>query len=99
MRAPVAAEQHAPSNRYAAVFIPPPHLQIAALVGSGQRPPVPPAEQHADFPAFSAWMQLMTACWQQDPVARPTFDEICAQLRGILDLLVKARAASGGVPG
>eukprot|EP00887_Chlorella_sp_A99_P002763 scaffold6.g2763.t1 len=72
--------------------------RIAALVRDGQRPPIPPPEECAGFVACADYVRLMTACWAQDPAARPTFDDVCVLLRLILEkTAVAAKDSSGSI--
>eukprot|EP00887_Chlorella_sp_A99_P004769 scaffold4.g4769.t1 len=65
---------------------------IASQVQSGQRPPVPPPEQlpgpdNFAFQGLGAYLDLMHACWAQDPTVRPTFQQVADALRAMLESL------------
>lgn len=47
--------------------------KIGCIVVEGQRPSIP------DFTP-SYWKQLIEACWDNNPIGRPTFTEICNRL-------------------
>lgn len=60
------------------------HLYQHPLPAS--RPEVPPREElpgpdSATFSGLDAYLQLMEACWAQDPATRPSFEEVVPRLR------------------
>lgn len=62
--------------------------QVAGHVLDGGRPEVPPINElpGVDTPQFAelsldAYLRLMRRCWVADPAARPTFQEVAAELR------------------
>lgn len=69
----------------------------------GERPVVPPREQlpGVDTPQFAgldAYLELMEACWAEDPGRRPGFDSIAQRLHGQLQSHMRAQppAPDGG---
>lgn len=80
------------------------HLNIHRVglhVLEGGRPEVPPISElpGSDTPQFAlhgldAYLRLMRRCWAADPAARPTFQQVAAELRSMLEALARARAGS-----
>ncbi|KAL4458293.1 hypothetical protein ABPG75_013158 [Micractinium tetrahymenae] len=65
--------------------------QIRRSVLDGSRPQVPPQEAlpGPDGDAFmhlAAYIQLMKDCWAQNPLRRPSFNEVVARLQLLMDL-------------
>lgn len=58
-----------------------PPWEVRNIVCGGERPLLPDSEQLTG--AEQQFVTLMEACWQVDPVKRPTFAEILAQLEEI----------------
>jgi serine/threonine protein kinase len=63
---------------------------VYGVVYAGARPDLPP-----DCPA--GYASLARACWADDPDSRPTFTQITATLRGLLQEAVAAARAEAGV--
>ena len=63
----------------------------------GERPALPAdaaALPGGTFPGLPAYVALLQRCWAQEPQARPSFDDIVAQLRALLAALPPARQAA-----
>ena len=58
-------------------------LQIANQVVAGNRLAVPPPDQlrSGTLLVYDDYVALMADCWQGDPAARPTFDNIVHRLQ------------------
>jgi hypothetical protein len=59
---------------------------IVAGVGSGGRPAIPaphelPGPDSSAWPGLERYMALMGRCWHQNPLERPSFQEVVAELR------------------
>lgn len=58
-------------------------------VSSGERLNVPPREEVPAAPepaVYAAYVALMEQCWAQQPEDRPSFADICSELRSMLTL-------------
>jgi len=64
-------------------------LQIVRAIDEGQKPEIPLACD----PRYKA---LMESCWDPDPALRPSFTEICKQLRTIERLARQPSGSSSG---
>lgn len=69
---------------------------IINSVGGGATLPIPPEDR---LPAgrlrcYAEYVALMKECWQADPEARPSMDEVAQRLRAMLTGLVMGRAES-----
>ncbi len=63
--------------------------EIVQLIKEGGRPTTPNFWDCVDangdeFTAFDEYVQLLTACWDQNPYARPTFNDIVRGLKEIV---------------
>lgn len=47
-------------------------------------------------PGFADYLEVMNACWQQDPRARPGFVTVISKLRSILETTMTQRQAHAG---
>lgn len=47
-------------------------------------------------PGFADYLEVMNACWQQDPRARPGFVTVISTLRSILETTMTQRQARAG---
>lgn len=76
--------------------------QVALHVLEGGRPAVPSVEDLPGgaeaHPGLEAYVGLMQRCWQQDPKARPTIDEVVPQLRALLEAAQRAVRRPGSEP-
>ena len=59
-------------------------MQLCCAVAEGRRPEVPPPGKlpgGGGHEGLGGYLDLMAACWDQDPAARPDFNHIAAALR------------------
>ena len=59
--------------------------QLVGFVTRGGRPPIPALGAvplgSPDAASYQAYVSLMQRCWAQDPVARPGFSTVVAELK------------------
>ena len=68
----------------------------------GQRPPLPADPSTLSggtFPGLPAYLELMQACWAQDPSARPPFAVVARTLRELAAALAGRGGGPAGTPG
>ena len=63
--------------------------QLPQQIMVGLRPAIPPLEtlpgpDAKPFAGLGRYIELMQACWHQDPAARPSFAEVCDVLKNLL---------------
>lgn len=72
--------------------------QVVTIVMDGGRLEVPAAEAlpggGGSFEGLDAYVALIRKCWAQNPLDRPTFSEVIAQLRDLLSLALQKNAAA-----
>ncbi|PRW45442.1 kinase [Chlorella sorokiniana] len=71
-----------------------------AEVQQGQRPAVPSEQEAAQLPggsfaAYGDYAALMQRCWAELPEERPSFEQIAAEVRQMLEKTPRAGAANG----
>ena len=62
--------------------------QLSRQIMGGLRPPIPdPATLPGPgpFAGLGRYIELMEACWSQEPSARPSFNEICDVLKKLVE--------------
>ncbi|PSC73896.1 Serine threonine-kinase CTR1 isoform A [Micractinium conductrix] len=72
---------------------------MLAVTQQGQRPAIKDQWGAAQYPGgtfigYNEYVALMQRCWADDPAARPTFEQIIADLRRIAKIVTDARAAA-----
>ena len=78
--------------------------EIVQLIKEGGRPTTPSFWDCVDangneFTAFDEYVQLLTACWDQNPYARPTFNDIVRGLKEIVLFASSGQDPSSSRPG
>ena len=68
---------------------------VVAIAEKHRRPAIPPESElpGGSFPGLPAYLDLMQACWDEEPELRPSFESCIITLRGLLEQAIAVKYA------